>query len=94
MGVLAELGFGPAAWLPLTENSTGGFKNATFNTQVGNDDEFQGSFTAPATVGMYRYVYRFSLDGGLNYTYCDSDGAGSNMGLDFNAANAGVMTVQ
>ncbi|HMY16898.1 MAG TPA: lamin tail domain-containing protein, partial [Polyangium sp.] len=93
-GVLAELGYGPAAWTPLTQNATTGFMTAPFNTQVGNDDEFQISFVAPATAGMYRYVYRFSLDGGLNYTYCDTDGAGSNPGLDFNAANAGLMTVQ
>ena len=67
----------------------------TFNVQVGNDDEYQASFTAPAVAATttYGYVYRMSLDGGLNYTYCDSDGAGANATFDFSSASLGVMTV-
>jgi hypothetical protein len=38
-------------------------------------------------------VFRFSLDGGLNWTACDVGGAGSNTDLDFNVANAGVVVV-
>ena len=91
--VLAEFGYGPAAWTPLTQNANGGFLATTYNVQAMNDDEYQISFTAPA-IGMYRYVYRFSLDNGLNFTYCDTDGAGSNAGLDFSDASAGLMTVQ
>jgi hypothetical protein len=59
--------------------------------QVGNDDEYQRQIIAPAA-GTYAYGYRFSLDG-LQWTYCDLDGAGSNSGLDFSSAQLGSMTV-
>lgn len=42
--------------------------NATFNVQVGTNDEHQASFVAPA-VRSYRYVYRVSSDQGLRWTY-------------------------
>jgi len=68
--------FAPA--LPNVAN-TGGF---------GNDDEYQFLFdrTAP---GQYRYAFRFSLDGGLGFTYCDIGGSGDG----FQPANAGLVTV-
>ena len=54
------------------------------------------SFTAPAA-GSYRYVYRFSLDQGVSWTYCDNNqgdsGAGSNPGLTFDLENEAVLTV-
>ena len=53
-----------------------------------NNDEYMFAFT-PVTAGTYRYVYRFSLDGGLNYTYCDQDD--TNNGFD--AAQASQMDV-
>jgi hypothetical protein len=59
---------------------------------VGNDDEYVGTFTAPAA-GTYAYTYRFSFDAGLNWTYCDLNGAGSNAGLAFESAQLGVLTV-
>ena len=87
----AQLGFGPASANP--EYQAGWtWTNATFNTQVGNDDEFQASFTAPAT-GSYRYVYRFSLDHGATWTTCDNDGAGSNDGLSFDFSAQAELTV-
>jgi hypothetical protein len=53
-------------------------------------DEHIGSFVAPAP-GTYDYAYRFSLDGGNSYAYCDAL-AGSSDG--YSPANAGQMTVQ
>ena len=57
----------------------------------------QASFTAPA-VGSYRYGYRFSLDAGATWTYCDNNeavdfGAGSNANLAFDLTSLGVLTV-
>ena len=68
------------------------FAPAAYNVQVGNDDEFQVSLVAPAP-GTYSYAYRFSRDGGGRWTYCDTDGAGSNPGLTFETTNMGMMTV-
>jgi hypothetical protein len=47
--------------------------------------------------GDYRYGYRFSLDGGQTWTYCDANqgdgGAGANNGLTFDLGNLPVLTV-
>ena len=85
----AEVGYGAAGIDPAT---TPGFlwTPSIFNVQIGNDDEYQGSFTAPAA-GSYGYATRFSRDG-TNWTYCDLNGAGSNGGLTFEAAQLGVLT--
>jgi hypothetical protein len=88
--VRAEFGFGAAGVNPATTPGFGWFP-AAFNVQVGNDDEYQGSFTAPAP-GTYGYTSRFSRDG-TNWTYCDLDGAGANAGLVFDPSQLGVMTI-
>lgn len=90
--VVAEVGFGPAGVDPTTQCGWQ-FVPATFNVQVGNDDEYQGTLTAPATPGSYRYTFRFSVDSGLTWTYGDLNGAGANAGLTFETAQLGVMTV-
>ena len=94
-GVIAQLGFGPAAANP-TNQPGWTWAPASFNVQVGNNDEYLATFK-PASPGDYRYAYRFSLDGGASWTYCDSHqgdgGAGSNGGLTFEAQNLGVLTV-
>jgi hypothetical protein len=79
--IVAEVGFGPENVNP---SSQAGFTfvPATFNQQYGNDDEYQASFIAPLNTGAYRYVVRFSRNG-VSWTYCDTNGAGSNAGLTF-----------
>jgi hypothetical protein len=88
--VFAEMGFGPSNINPTTQSGWQFFP-ATYNIQVGNADEYQGSFTAPAA-GTYRYTYRASLDG-AQWTYCDLNGAGSNMGALFEVTQLPVLTV-
>jgi hypothetical protein len=90
-GVVAEVGYGPTTADPRSMN-TWRFFQASYNTQTGNDDEFQGSFVAPAA-GSYSYTYRFSFDNGVRWTYCDLNGAGSGPGLTFETAQLGAMTV-
>ena len=90
-GLTGEVGYGPNASNPTT-TSTWQWFATTYNVDVGNNDEFLGTFTAPAA-GTYSYTYRFSFDGGLNWTYCDLDGAGSNAGLAFESTQLGVLTV-
>lgn len=92
--VTAQLGYGPATANPEYEAGWT-WVATTYNVQVGNNDEYQATFSAPAA-GSYRYVYRFSLDGGASWTYCDNNqsdsGAGSNGGLTFDFENEGVLT--
>lgn len=90
-GVIAELGYGPSGVDPTTSNAWQ-WQTASFNVEVGNDDEYQGTLTVPAA-GTYSYTFRFSLDGGLTWSFADTDGVGSNGGLDFSATNLGVLTV-
>jgi hypothetical protein len=86
----AQIGYGPVNVNP--ENQSGWlWFPATFGTNQGNNDEWSTSFTAPAT-GSYRYTARFSYDG-LQWTYCDVNGAGSNPGLNFEANQLGTLTV-
>ncbi|MDC0746763.1 lamin tail domain-containing protein [Polyangium mundeleinium] len=86
-----EVGFGPANINPTTQSGWQ-FFSATYNAQIGNDDEYKGSFLAPAVPGAYRYAYRMSLDG-TRWTYCDLNGAGSGAGLSFEITQLPALTV-
>ncbi|MBI5497002.1 MAG: lamin tail domain-containing protein [Deltaproteobacteria bacterium] len=97
--VTAQWGYGPLLANPEWETGWT-WVNAPFNTQSGNDDEYGApagaapGFTAPATAGAYLFTFRFSLDAGLSWTYCDINGAGSNSGLFFDVTRLPIMTVQ
>ena len=94
--VRAQLGYGPTTANPEYEPSWT-WSNATFNSSCsgcGNNHEYLGSFSSPSAVGSYNYTYRFSLDQGVTWTYCDVDGAGSNANLNFNFADEATLTVQ
>ncbi|KFE70328.1 beta strand repeat-containing protein [Hyalangium minutum] len=93
-GILAEVGYGNNGTDPRSTNSWK-FFSANYNVQVGNDDEFSGSFTAPTVASNtnFSYTFRFSQDNGLKWTYCDLNGAGSNTGMNFETTQMGVMTV-
>jgi uncharacterized repeat protein (TIGR01451 family) len=93
--IVAEVGHGPLGSDPRGGNPAWQWLPATFNTQVGNDDEYQGSFTVPfaPTNTQRSYTYRFSVDSGASYTYCDSDGNGTNGGLSFSTGSLGTLTI-
>lgn len=90
-GIIAELGFGPTGTDPRTSNAWV-WSPTTFNIEAGNNDEYMGTITVD-TPGTYLYTYRFSLDGGLTFSYADNGGAGSNASLDFDPADLGMLTV-
>ena len=92
--LLAEVGYGPNTSSPLSSNAWRFFP-ATYNVQVGNNDEFVGTFTAPVVTASttYAYTFRFSQDGGVRWTYCDVNGAGSGAGLTFESTQLGSVTV-
>ncbi len=91
-GVVAQVGYGPTTVNPSTQSGWT-WSAATWNTQVGNNDEYGLALTAPSTAGTYRYAYRFSLDSGATWTYCDTNGAGSNSGLTFEVTQLPTLTV-
>jgi hypothetical protein len=90
--ILAEVGYGPLGSDPRTSGGWS-WSSAVFNVQVGNDDEYQTNVLAPLINGTYSYTYRFSVDGGLNTTAADLNGAGSNIGQQFDPIDLGQMTV-
>ena len=94
-GVTAQLGYGPASANPEYEMGWT-WIDATYNGACGdcgsNNDEYMATFTAPAA-GTYAYVYRFSTDGGLSWTYTDNNGVGANGGLAFSFDQMATMTV-
>lgn len=90
-GLVAQIGFGPRSANPQHQ---AGFvwSNAVFDQQVGSADQMTGSFTAPSP-GIYSFAYRVSVDGGLTWTYCDGDGAGSDVGKSFETTRIPLLTV-
>jgi hypothetical protein len=89
-GLVAQIGYGPLDRNPETQSGWTWFPTA-YNVQVGNNDEYKASFTAPAA-GTYKYTARVSLDG-VSWTYCDLNGAGSNAGLSFEITQLPTLTV-
>jgi hypothetical protein len=87
--IAVELGFGPAGANPLS-TATWSWWPGSFNVQSGNDDEYQGVFVVPAPA-TYDFTSRTSRDG-VNWTYCDSNGAGTNAGLTFETTALGTLT--
>ena len=89
VGVLAQLGYGPMNSNPA---SAPGWTWVTgvFNQDVGNNDEFKATLT-PTTPGVFAYAWRFSMNGGYSWLYCDKGGS---MPTDpYNINDQGVMTV-
>jgi hypothetical protein len=88
----AQFGYGPRYANPQTQSGWT-WLDAVFNVEAGNDDEYQtNGFVLPGA-GTYSYAYRFSIDGGLTWTYCDVGGAGSNPNLSFEVTKLPVMSV-
>lgn len=95
--LLAELGYGPdgsdpdghADWTWNVAGPNPGWDGA----QAGepNNDEYQVDVAAPAP-GAYDFAFRFSADGGISWTYCDTGDAGSSDGYD--PARAGDLQVR
>jgi hypothetical protein len=93
--IRAQLGVGPVNRNPEYESGWT-WTDAAYDAQVGNVDQYAATFTS-TIAGQYRYLYRFSLDGGNSWTYCDNaqgdGGAGSDPGLTFDLENIGLLTV-
>ena len=88
--ITMQLGVGPIGSDPRT--TIWAWVATAFNVQVGNNDEYVGVLAAPSVTSTYSYTTRVTRDG-TNWTYCDLDASGSNMGFDFSTAQLGVLTV-
>ena len=84
----AQLGFGPEASNPAL-NPDWIWVDASFNADVGNNDEFVASML-PETTGTFDYVYRYSTTNGRDWLYADLNGPIPNAAPP---ANPGKLTV-
>jgi len=102
--VVAQLGYGSTTTNPQYDTAWKWWK-ASWNsgctattgspgnpTVCGDNDEYKGSFTAPAP-GNWSFSFRYSLDGSQSWTYCDYDGAGASADQSFDLDQIGWMTV-
>ena len=80
--VVAQLGYSTSNTNPNTWTS---WNTATYNVQVGNDDEFVATLSG-LTAGTYYYAFRYSLNG-CAYIYGGTGGVWS-------AGQSGVLTVE
>ena len=89
--IIAEVGYGPIGTDPRNSAQWQWFPTS-FNSQVGNDDEYVGTLNFAAN-GTFSYSFRFSANGGIDFTAADLDGAGSNAGQVFDPVRLGLATV-
>jgi len=92
-GITGQVGFGDAAADPATWT----WIDAPYNTDVDGlsagdhaNDEYWQPLTL-ATAGTYAFAYRFSMDSGRSWRYCDLDG--TTVG-EFTPDQAGRLTVE
>jgi glycosidase len=84
----AELGFGPDGSNP-DGNAAWEWVEASFNVDVGNNDEFVASMQ-PDHTGTFDYAYRYTTTDGREWVYADLDGIGNG----YSASQAGNLVVQ
>ena len=88
--VVAQVGFGAFGSDP--RFSTWTWLPATYNLQIGNNDQYTANFSINVP-GTYAYTYRFSLDNGGTWTAADLAGTGSNPPIAFDPNDIGKLTV-
>ncbi len=99
--LVGEVGVGPDQSLPegnvdWTWTTAAGTPDwsALAANEVGND-EYTAELPAPMEQGQYDFAFRFSLDGGATWTYCDKAAGFEHDGSedDYQTENAGALTV-
>ncbi len=87
-GILVEIGYSSSNTNP---NTWTNWQTATFNTQIGNNDEYMGTFGDNLAAGTYYYTFRYSRNG-CGYQYGGYSSGGGNFwnGTTF---VSGVLTV-
>ncbi|RMG12290.1 MAG: hypothetical protein D6729_16705 [Deltaproteobacteria bacterium] len=73
--LVAELGYGPDGSDPAADPGVWTWTPGAYNASCscGNNYEYMADLSI-ASSGRYDYAWRFSLDGGAHYVYCDTTG--------------------
>ncbi|QDG50262.1 hypothetical protein FIV42_05810 [Persicimonas caeni] len=88
--VTAQVGYGVAGDDPTVDANKWTWTMASYNPgHTSDDNDEYGAKLTPDTAGDFVYAYRFSVDGGTNWTYCDLDDSTNGFSLD----QAGELTV-
>ncbi len=83
-GIKAQLGYGALN----DDVEIWKWKDAVFNVDAGNNDEYMAKIT-PDKTGNFIYAFRYSLDDGKSWVYCDKDGSDNGFSKD----QAGLLKV-
>jgi hypothetical protein len=92
--LVAQAGYGPEGSSPWGSGWTWAGALGAYGT--GNDDVYRASIGAAAGPGNWHYAYRFSIDNGQTWKYCDTDGStgeGGDLQSGYSPGKAGLMTV-
>lgn len=85
--IVAEVGLGPQGFSPVSPPDSWAWFSASYDSQSGVSDLYSGQVTPP-TYGSYSVTFRFSDDGGLNWTYADATPSNGSLDLlDMSALN-------
>lgn len=83
-GIKAQLGYGDQD----DDVELWKWEDAIFNVDVGNNDEYMARIR-PEKIGNYLYAFRYSMDEGKSWVYCDIDGSDNG----FTKEQTGVLKV-
>ncbi len=92
-GIRGQLGYGAAADDPTSWSWTDADYNVDVDGMTSGDlanDEYWQRLTVPTAVS-YAYAYRFTMDDGRSWRYCDLDGTAVG---EFTVDQAGALTVE
>jgi hypothetical protein len=88
--VTGELGYGALDSDPSADPGAWSWAAAAWSSDVSDFDEYAGTLNL-GSAGVYAYAYRFSVDEGATWLYCDLDG--TDAGAAYEADEQGVASV-
>ncbi len=87
-GIKGQLGFGGISDDPTIDPAKWAWVDTTYNVDSGNNDEYLANLK-PASSGVFAYAFRYTMDDGQTWVYCDKDGSANGFSMD----QTGRMTV-
>jgi hypothetical protein len=80
-GIKGQLGYGRAQDNPTIDDKKWIWVDAKFNVDAGNNDEYFARLT-PSEEGDFLYAFRYTMDDGNTWVYCDIDGSQNGFSLE------------